>query len=285
MQIVKKNLKSLFLSFLLIINIGIFYAIWYQTDSKLTVSFLDVGQGDAIFIKTPDGKQILIDGGANNSILRELGKVMPFFDRSIDVVLATHTDQDHIGGLVEVLRRFEIDLLIQTNSTSSSAVYQKFTSLIKEKSILEKIIVQPEIITLGKDLEFYILFPNHDVVGWEPNEASIVSKLRYGKNSFLFTGDAPQIIEKYLVNKYGDFLDSDVLKVGHHGSKTSSLDIFVGTVSPDYSIISAGLNNRYGHPHSEVLENLAQFSGNILKTFDSGRIVLESDGESLLLKK
>ncbi len=285
MKRVKKNLRQLFLLFLICLNIFIFYLVWYRTDKNLIVSFLNVGQGDAIFIKAPGGRQMLIDGGPNNSVLRELGKVMPFYDRSIDVILVTHTDQDHIGGLVEILKRFKVDLIIQTNSTSSSAVYQEFANLIIEKNIPEEIIMSPKILTLGQGVKFDILFPNHNTTGWETNEASIVGKLRYGKNSFLFTGDSPQKIEKYLVSKYGNYLDSDVLKVGHHGSKTSSADVFVGTVSPFYSVISVASNNRYGHPHDEVLKTLAKFSENILRTFDSGQIIFKSNGEDLLLEK
>ena len=116
MKHLKNNLKIYFLYFLVIINFIIFYSIYQVSSPKLKVAFLDVGQGDAIFIEAPGGKQMLVDGGANNSVLRELGKVMPFYDRSIDVVLATHADQDHIGGLVEVLKRFQVDLFIETNN-------------------------------------------------------------------------------------------------------------------------------------------------------------------------
>lgn len=275
---IKKNLKIYFLAILLILNIIIFYSIYYISGSGLTVAFLDVGQGDATFIKTPDGHQMLVDGGPNGSVLRELGKVMPFYDRSIDVVLATHADQDHIGGLVEVLKRFKVDLFIETNTTSTSAVYRELEDLIKEKNIKKEIITSPEILTLGSGTEFNILYPMQDTAGWDTNDSSIVGKLIYGNNSFLLTGDSPQKIEKYLVGKYGASLKSDVLKVGHHGSKNSSSEIFIGTVSPTYSIISAGLDNRYGHPHQEVIDILNNFKINILETFEAGDIIFSTDG-------
>lgn len=280
----KKNLKIYFLALLVICNAFIFYNISAVSQSNLIVAFLDVGQGDAIFIQAPGGQQMLVDGGANNLVLRELGKVMPFNDRSIDVVLATHADQDHIGGLVEVLKRFEVGLFIETNATSASAVYAELEKIIKEKNIKREIITAPEILTLDVNTEFDILFPTQDTAGWDTNESSIVGKLIYGQNSFLLTGDSPQIIEKYLVGKYGDILKSDVLKVGHHGSKGSNSELFVGTVSPKYSIISAGLNNRYGHPAPEVVSVLENFGGQILETLGQGTIILESDGESLKLK-
>jgi competence protein ComEC len=282
---IKKNLKIYFLAILLILNIIIFYSVYYISGSGLTVAFLDVGQGDATFIKTPDGHQMLIDGGPNSSVLRELGKVMPFYDRSIDVVLATHADQDHIGGLVEVLKRFKVDLFIETNTTSTSAVYRELEDLIKEKNIKKEIITSPEILTLGSGTEFNILYPMQDTAGWDTNDSSIVGKLIYGNNSFLLTGDSPQKIEKYLVGKYGTSLKSDVLKVGHHGSKNSSSEIFIGTVSPTYSIISAGLDNRYGHPNKEALDILNQFGSQILKTMGGGMIEFKSDGQNINLVK
>jgi competence protein ComEC len=262
-------------------NIIIFYSLYYITDSSLTVAFLDVGQGDATFIKAPGGVQMLVDGGANGSVLRELGQVMPFYDRSINVVLATHADQDHIGGLVEVLKRFKVDLFIRSNATSSSAVYAKLESLIKEKGIKEEIIVSPKIISLGSGVSFDIIFPTQNTAGWETNEASLVGKLVYGQNSFLLTGDAPQLIEKYLVGKYGDFLASDVLKVGHHGSKNSSAELFVGTVSPTYAVISAGLDNKYGHPNQEVIDIFTQFKEKVLETLGGGMIIFQSDGQNI----
>ena len=126
--------------------------------------------------------------------------------------------------------------------------------------------------------EFDIIFPDKNTAGWKTNDASIVGKLTYGSNSFLLTGDSPQKIEKYLVSKYGEFLKSDVLKAGHHGSKTSSSEIFVGMVSPIYTVISAGLDNRYGHPNKEALDIFASFQEKILQTLGGGMIQFESDG-------
>lgn len=281
MKNIKRNLKIYFLAVLIIINFFIFYTVYQVSNSKLMVTFLDVGQGDAIFVTAPGGAQMLIDGGANSSVLRELGKVMPFYDRSIDVVLATHADQDHIGGLAEVLKRFEVDLFVRTNTTSTSAVYIELEKIIKQKNLKEEIIISPEILYLGGGAEFNILFPDKDTAGWETNEASIVGKLSYGNNSFMLTGDSPQKIEKYLVSKYGNFLKSDVLKAGHHGSKTSNSELFVGSVSPAYTIISAGLDNRYGHPNKEALDIFAEFQEKVLQTLGGGMIRFETDGLNL----
>jgi len=281
MHHIKQNIKIYFLLFLLVLNGFIFYSIYYNNETSLTVAFLDVGQGDAIFIKAPNGRQMLVDGGANGSVLRELGKVMPFYDRSIDVVVATHADLDHIGGLIEVLKRFEVDLFIRSNTTSTSAVYLELENLINENNIKEEIIISPEVLTLGANTEFDILFPNYNTANWETNDASIVGKLTYGQNSFLLTGDSPLAVEKYLVGKYGRFLNSDVLKVGHHGSKNSSSELFVGTVSPAYSVISVSIDNKYGHPSPEAIKTLTNLGGQILKTPDKGMIIFKSDGNNL----
>ena len=285
MNNIKQNLKIYFLFFLIVVNAFIFYSIYYVSGTVLTVDFLDVGQGDSTFIKTPDGHQMLVDGGPDGSVLRELGQVMPFYDRSIDVVLATHADQDHIGGLVEVLKRFKVGLFVETNTTSTSAVYRELEDLIKEKNIKKEIITSPEIVNLGSGAEFDILFPMQNTAGWDTNDSSIVGKLIYGNNSFLLTGDLPQKMEKYLVGEYGPSLKSDVLKVGHHGSKNSSSAIFIGTVSPTYSIISAGVNNRYGHPNKETIDTLKQFGSQILETLGKGMIEFKSDGQNLSLVK
>ena len=280
MKNIKQNFKIYFIFLLVIVNVIIFYSLYYVSGTNLMVAFLDVGQGDAIFIKAPNGRQMLIDGGPNVSVLRELGQVMPFYDRSLDVIIATHADQDHIGGLVEVLKRFKVDLLIRSNATSSSAVYQELENLIKEKNIKEEIIISPEILTFDSGMELDIIFPDKDTAGWDTNDSSIVSKLIYGGKSFLLTGDLPQKMEKYLVGKYGNFLKSDVLKVGHHGSKNSSSELFVGTVAPTYSVISAGLNNRYGHPARETLDTLNKFGGQILETLGQGMVSFDSDGRN-----
>jgi len=284
MQRPKVNLKILFLTILVITNFIIYSLIYSISSSQMTVAFLDVGQGDAIFVEAPGGKQMLVDGGANSSVLRELGKVMPFYDRSIDVVVATHADQDHIGGLVEVFKRFDVDLFIRTNTTSTSAVFMELENLIKTKNIREEIIVSPEALSLGQGVVFNIIFPTQNTADWETNDASIVGKLIYGNNSFLLTGDSPAKIEKYLVGKYGDFLKSDVFKAGHHGSKNSNSEIFVGTVAPIYTVISAGLANRYGHPNIEALDIFNSFQEKIFQTIGGGMVVFLSDGNSVVVE-
>lgn len=258
------------------------YAASKETRGELTVAFLDVGQGDAVFIEAPGGNQMLIDGGPNKSVLRELSKVMPFYDRSIDAVLMTHPDADHIGGLPDVMDRYEVGLLLESGVESDSAVYEETELKIERLKIKRLEVRRGMIVDLGQGTYLEILFPDRDPQGMETNAASIVARLVYGQSEFLLTGDSPQSIENYLVDAEGAFLQSDVLKVGHHGSKTSSSAEFVSAVSPEYAVISVGEDNRYGHPNQETLDVLSNINIKILRTDEQGRIVFKSDGINLI---
>ncbi len=280
----KKRSKLYLLSGLLIINIFIWSVILGAQSDKLTIAFLDVGQGDAIYIEAPNGNQVLIDGGANKKVLRELSKVMPFYDRSIDAIIATHPDKDHIGGLPDVLARYKVDIVLDSGKEGESATYKELYRLVKEVGIENIQARRGMVIVLDDDAHLNILFPDRDVSGVESNTASVIAQLVYGETEFMLTGDSPKTIEEYLVMLDGENLESDVLKAGHHGSKTSSAESFLGNVAPKYSIISAGKDNKYGHPHEEVIDALNQFGSVILSTQDDGMIVFESDGENVFIK-
>lgn len=284
MKSVKKNLKFYLIVGLLAIDIFIWSVIFAQERDALTLAFLDVGQGDAIFIEAPNGNQVLIDGGANKSVLRQLSKVMPFYDRSIDVVIATHPDKDHIGGLPDVLQKYQVGFLLDSGNASDNATYKEMLRLTEANGIKQVEAKRGMAIVLDKDVFLNILFPDRDVSGVESNTASVVARLVYGDTEFMLTGDSPKMIEEYLVMLDGENLKSDVLKVGHHGSKTSSSASFIGYVAPKYSVISAGRNNKYGHPHTDVVNILKQFGSAILSTQDRGTIVFESDGENVAIK-
>ena len=280
---VKKNLKFYLLAGLFLINIFIWSVIFTQEKDMLTVAYLDVGQGDAIYIEAPNGNQILIDGGVNKKVLRQLSKVMPFYDRSIDVVIATHPDKDHIGGLPDVLARYEVDFVLDSGKASESATYKELFRLIGAKDIKNIKAERGMVVVLDDEVYLNILFPDRDVSGVESNTASVIAQLIYGDIEFMLTGDSPKTIEEYLVMLDGENLQSDVLKAGHHGSKTSSAESFLGNVQPKYSVISAGKDNRYGHPHEEVINTLNQFGSVILSTQDKGMIIFESDGENVFI--
>jgi len=285
MQSLKINIRWYLLAILLFANFFIWNAIFIETrNGILTVVFLDAGQGDAIFIEAPNGNQVLIDGGPNKSVLRQLSKVMPFYDRSIDIIIATHSDKDHIGGLPDVLQRYTVDFILESGAKNDTGISRAFESAILQNKIKRIFAKRGMAIMLDDDVFLNILFPDRDVSEVESNTASIVAQLVYKNTEFMFTGDSPKTIEEYLVFLDGEKLRSDVLKVGHHGSKTSSSESFVGYVSPEYAIISAGADNSYGHPHKEVVEILNQFGSAILNTKDNGAIIFKSDGENIVVK-
>lgn len=271
------------LAVFLVINIFIWSAtLLADRHGELTVAFLDVGQGDAIYIEAPNGNQMLIDGGpSSGAVMRALGQVMPFYDRSIDLVLATHPDQDHVGGLPSVIDRMNVGSVVTTENTSDTGAYGAFEKAILEKHPARFIARTGERIILDDGIVFEILFPDRSTAGWETNTASIVARLSYGEKSFFFTGDSPQGVEQYLVGKNGGTLHATVLKLGHHGSYTSSSRVFLSAVDPEYAIISAGKDNRYGHPHKEVLDLLAEFKIPFLGTIEQGNIVFKTDGSDL----
>jgi len=285
--------RSQYLNHIPLLIIAVFFAgnvlIWYAAlrarGGELKVAFLDVGQGDAIYIEAPNGNQLLVDSGSGKQVLRELSSVMPPYDRSIDAILATHPDKDHIGGFPEILTRFKVSEVFVSGASSDTAVYKELEEKIKEKKISKTVLRKGTRVWLSKDVYFDVLFPDVDTSRFkESNDASIVGKLRYKDKIFLLTGDSPIKIENHLVSVYGRDLKSDVLKLGHHGSRTSSSESYLGFVSPEYAIISAGCKNSYGHPHKEVLALLDKFKIPKLSTCESGTIVFETNGEGLTYK-
>ena len=250
----------------------------------LCVVFLDVGQGDATFIQSPSGRQMLIDSGRDDGVLRQLGEVMSFSDRDIDYVVATHPDADHIGGLAVVLDRFSVGNVIRTENESDTGVWETVERKIEEEGAVVHYARRGQRYDLGSNVYVEILFPDIDASKLESNTSSIVARLVYGDTAFMLTGDSPKSIEEYLVLVEGENLESDVLKVGHHGSHTSTSELFLAEVDPEYAVISAGADNSYGHPHLEVTDMLFNFGVETLSTAENGNIVFWSDGESVILK-
>ena len=244
----------------------------------LTVSFLDVGQGDSILIETQDGFEMLVDGGPNAAVLRQLSKERSFFDREIDVVVTTHPDLDHIGGLVDVLKRYKVQTILRTENENDKSAAEAFAAAAQKEKAEEILADAGQVLQLGASTTIQIFSPTGDERQWESNTSSIVLRVVYGNTSFMLTGDAPQEIEDYLVKTYGAQLDSDVLKLGHHGSKTSSSDAWLDTVTPTYAIVSAGIDNRYGHPHQDVMQRVFARNIQTSHTGTDGTITFYSDG-------
>lgn len=285
MKYLKKYLPYLLLISLILISLGLLYFTYLPKNPYLKVIFFDVGQGDSIYIEAPNGKQMLIDGGNGEDILPNLIKVMPLFDRSIDVVVVTNPDLDHIGGLVKVLDDYSVGLIFEPGIDPKTSIYENLEKEIIDNKIEKKIARRGMKIVLDEkeNIYFDIIFPDRDVTDWETNDGSVVGKLIYDDVSFLLMGDATRYTENLIYwNENKEFLKSDVLKLGHHGSHTSSSLLWLETIKPKVAIISAGLNNRYGHPHQDVLENLKSLNILYQATYEKGNIIFETNGIDLM---
>jgi competence protein ComEC len=250
----------------------------------LQVSFLDVGQGDAILIQTPDGFEMLVDGGRDSSVLRELGKVRNYFDKEIDMVVATHPDLDHVAGLVDVLQRYEVGTILMTTNEGDSSAAVAFAAAAPQEGAEIILADAGQVFQLGASTTIQVFAPTGDESKLESNAASIVIRVVYGETSFMLTGDAPMEIENYLVATYSTQLDSDVLKLGHHGSKTSTSDKWLDTVTPQFAVVSAGLDNRYGHPHQVVMQRVFKRNIQTSHTGTDGTVIFQSDGQTVWRK-
>ena len=255
-------------------------------DNNVHVTFLDVGQGDAILIERGN-HQVLIDGGPHpQPVITEMGRKMPFWDRTLDAVVLTHPDSDHLTGLVEVLKRYRVGQVVSTNMTDDSPLFQEWENTVDSKAGSMEAAFAGQTISLGKDATLYVLNPASTIVSdSDVNNNCIVLRLDVGKVSFLFTGDLGTDGESELIAGRAN-LRSDVLKVGHHGSATSTSEAFLDVVNPSVVVISVGKGNSYGHPNTEVLSRLTKQLGtsNIYRTDEDGSIEFITNGEKLWVK-
>lgn len=268
-------------SLCLVVANGFVLAEAFRTDTaSLTVSFLDVGQGDAILIETPSGVSMLIDAGKDRAAVRMIPRVLGPLERDIDIVLATHPDADHIGGIPDVLGRYVVEtVLVSGRGAESSQVDRFAASLAQEHGVRTIAARQGMRLHLGDQVYADVLYPEENVASLrETNDASVIVRLVYEDTAFMLTGDAPMWVEDRLVAKYGTTLKSDILKAGHHGSKTSTGDLLLAAVDPETVVVSAGKDNSYGHPHEEVLTNIEESGASVVSTAERGTITFVSDG-------
>lgn len=267
-------------------SMGIIFLTGQKADGLLHVNILDVGQGDAILIQTPKGKTILIDGGPDNTVIRELGEVLPFYKRTIDLIILTHPDRDHLVGLLEVVKRYKVKGALVTGVSKRDPMYESFLSFLNSKNVHVKFANAENDIEFEEDIFLDILFPDNTLLASPPidiNETSIIFRLDYLETNALFTGDAEESTEEYMVKKYEKLdelsvLRADLLKTGHHGSKTSSTKEFLEAVMPKLAAISVGRDNKFGHPVPEVLKRLERAGAKISRTDIQGRLEFVSDG-------
>lgn len=282
------GLVLLVLIFLLTKEFSDSLSVFYQKifhRSQTDVYFLDVGQGDATLFYTDSRQVILVDGGPSLSVLYELGRALPFYERTIDLLILTHPDSDHLNGLVEVVKRYQVKKVLYNGIVDDLPAYQLWQEQIRANGVKIVIAQAGQSFTYG-NLNLKVFYPTDNLSGQifdDTNYSSIVIKFSYQDVDFLLTGDLPVEKELELVNLNYD-LAAEVMKVGHHGSKTSTHQKFLQTVKPQYVVISAGKNNSYGHPHFIVLQRLINSQTEILRTDERGTIRISTNGQNIEIK-
>lgn len=284
-----RQLKLIYLVIILCLSVFAFstHSIASQKDGLLKIYFFDVGQGDAIFVETPNGNQVLVDGGPDNTVVQKLGETMPFYDKTLDLVVLTHSDADHLAGLVGVLDRYEVENIVYSNIVRKSSLYDAWQEAVAEEGadIIDP--VAGKIIDLGNEVTLTILHPAESLDGAikeKVNNDSVVLMLKYGETEVLLTGDIEARAERAIILS-GAKLDVDILKIAHHGSKTSTMEEFLYEVSPQVAVIQVGAKNRYGHPTTEVLKRLDDFGIKYYRTDLEGTIKIISDGKNYKIEK
>jgi len=289
-----KKMKKIVIILILLVTFSATYYFWPETPGQvlgetstsqststkaanLDLYFFDVGQGDSAMIKKGDF-EMLVDGGPDNKVIEKLGQYLPYSDRKIEAVLLTHPHSDHVAGLVEVLRRYQVEKIYLTGALHTAPDYLEFLKLIKEKNILTILIDKQEDIQITPDVTMDILYPDKSFYQVRPenlNNSSIVFKLNYISSTALFMGDFEN--EETLTSST---VVAQVLKVGHHGSTNANNKNFLAKVKSLIAVISVGFNNSYGHPHYRTLYYLKNLGAKILRTDESGDIKLQTDGQN-----
>lgn len=313
---IKNNLPKIFkikkdygkLIFLFILIVFSFYVISfydsYKKNDFLIVTFFDVGQGDASLIEMPNGEKILIDAGPTNKIVSKLQNKFSFFDRDVDYAILTHPDADHISGFYFLAQYFNIkNILANGDTNKDTEIYKNVEEVFEKQNLKEKEII----VNCGDKInsaqteepKIFILHPRqNNLILNDANQNSIIALLIYGKYSFLFTGDANKEVEQNILKEINNCFSSHdasiikdslknltVLKVSHHGSKTASSEDFLKILKPEYSVVSVGDRNRYGHPNKEIVSILEKYSKNIFYTNKYGNIIFVTDGKNFEFNK
>jgi competence protein ComEC len=282
--------------------------IWTQPDGKLHIVFCNVGQGDAIYMRFVDGKDMLIDGGPNDRVLSCLGRHMPFWDRTLDIVALSHPQKDHMAGLLSVFNRYSVGYFVRSQVDTSSEDFRKLMDFVREKNITQKYMSAGDtMIISGTSLS--VVWPSSeqmaltrpppdgsplrqgyegqaDVLGTsvQLNDFSLVLALTYGTFDALFPGDADSHVEAKFDRLQAFDSPVEILKVPHHGSKTGMTEAFVNWIKPQIAVISVG-NNTYGHPTNEAIGLLKEAGSQVLRTDQMGDIEIVSDGHEWYVKR
>ena len=266
--------KKFILGVLAFLAILVFIAVYQKTGQKPEVVFLDVGQGDAMLVILPGDTQILIDGGPSNKISAKLSKYLPFYDKDIELAILTHPHADHLTGFISVFKDYNVKNFIWSGANYESRLYSNFIEALKQEGSNVYLAKAGDIVSYGNQQILKILYPPEILLGKSfksIHESNIVSELDLGNKKFLLMGDAEEVVEYRLITS-NVISNIDILKVGHHGSKTSTSQNFLQTAKPEEAVIQVGRNS-YGHPTPLVLDNLFKIGVKIFRTDQMGDII------------
>lgn len=276
----KKVFLTVSVLLLLLSSILIYQNITYN-DNKLHVVVCDVGQGDVIFIRTPNGSDILIDGGPDDSVLSCLSKHMPFWDRTLEIVILTHPDADHVTGLIDVIKRYKVIRFHTSKTHTDTAVYAQFLKTLKDRKIKQNYLWQGDKFTFADGLIMETLWPIEDWQGLTTNSFSIAELLTYKNFTVLLTGD----LDAEQMEEVDDLAGKiNLLKVPHHGSRFGLTSGILDILDPNLSVISVGKTNKYGHPTDFILDLLKSSNTKILRTDQNGEVEVTSDGKDFQIR-
>ncbi|WP_163971018.1 ComEC/Rec2 family competence protein [Oceanobacillus halotolerans] len=271
--------QSIRITIIMVLFIFIIPISGYSYESNLEVHFIDVGQGDSVLVKTPNDKVILIDGGRPKVGKRVVNYLEDHHVNEIDLMISTHPDIDHIGGLIDVMKQFKVKQILDSGKLHSTATYAKYINEIRKQDIPFKLAEQGKKVKLDSELEIRIL---NSYQGMKTNnQSSIALKMTYGEIDFLLMGDVEKKQEEQMLRSYD--VQAEIVKVAHHGSDTSTSLPFLYAVGPEVAMITYGENNDFGHPVNRVIDNLKQVGASIYSTATYGNVSIISDGESYLV--
>ncbi len=278
-----RRLLLFIFTILFLFMILVFFEFSRFDDRKLHMVFCDIGQGDAIYIRTPENADILIDGGPNSAVLDCLSRNMPFWDRTIDMVIMTHPDADHSTGLIDVINRYKVMSFYTESVPGTTGIFKVLEATLADKNLSASFLTDQDKFREKSGFSMEVLWPTQDAIERisqnksDPslNDVSVVTLVKYGKFKALLTGDAGKAVESVVDDEAGDI---DVLKVPHHGSGTGFDEAFLAITKPELAVISVGKNNRYHHPAKNILDMLKANNVKTIRTDISGEFSLETDG-------
>lgn len=272
-------------SLMMLVIFALAYILLQPKATTLDVNFLDIGQGDATLISTPQNQLVLIDGGPNGSVVSEIDKKVPVYHHSIDAIILTHPHADHLVGLLDVIKKYEVKNIYMTGVLHTIPEYIDFLSLVKEKQIPVKIVQAGDSLDLGDETKIEFLFPLENLSGKKVdnlNDSSIVAKLSYGENDVLFMGDLENESQDVLLKKGNDFF-AEIIKVAHHGSAGALNKEFLDKVNAKYAVVSAGKDNKFGHPSPKVLNYFS--NARLYRTDQDGTVTFRLTKTDIAVEK